>query len=1253
MFYVRTRNMKKIEQLSPEQLIKIIFEPLSEQDKSLPSRISQYILQGDELEVLGDFDKLCQTSKTAYKIYEYMRRPCELYSVATFSKTHEAEQARLEFYRRWTGTFSLEQIIRFAQVFATLCDHLPFVKVSSEKLPTWFIYLLYDGLITTLPTYCENEEKIDQRESWTIQQLHHLLEIEQVGLGENLLFAIFDRQNISVLSHSHFKYFFMINGLLSYIQEHITLFKQLPTQGLAILGQMDQLKYIQKHMELQLPLADFITMQALNTNKQINQLATEILFSLPRDIIQIQLQHFLTSGSVKQRSNSAVLLARIVADPIILQQALADETNKTVITAIESALTRLESANTVKRQSDLIIPDFKPLIDTPLPISARDLLQQNFQEFLIECEKDAQKEIEGNQKNGLPWFHLQERYQLLKKTTSKDLDNIFEYLNGKIEHSILVKKIKKNIDFRFLLRKKRLQNLPEFTLFHLLRATILVEGSTNMNSEYCFLNMYRKYDVIRNFDLRQIADVFEKLNYYKGIQSIKHIQHIIAIPFLTSDIFHDVYETEPYKLWAFFAENEFLLDEALGFARQQKYWFDSYVDRINAIKILTLFPIIPVKYVTYLFELALDEPKQIRHAAQNVLSAIPNIHNQVEQALSSAKQEVRLAAAEWLAELGNKNSIEALIVALKKEKREIVQAAILIALEKMDEDISRYLTAKQLLTAAQKGLKGKKSADFDWFDFNLIPTLTWQNGDKVDTQIIEWWICLAFKLKDPSHPLFITYTRLLSKQSQQQLGEFILQSFIQQDTLMPTIEEAEAQASSLADKRLQQYMRAYQRYPKHYPHYNNITYEQVFDEIKNQILANYLGSAIKAKGILSLTSGIKGLVAVSLITHFMRDHSQRRAQIEAILEPMAYSNDPFIIQLLLSLARRYRVASIQDKAKKVVEHIAQRSGWSTDELADRTISTAGLDDNGLLLLDYGERTFIASLDEQWKWQLKNAEGEKLKALPEARNSENPELVKEAKKQFNNSKKELSQLLTMQSSRFYEAMCAQRQWRMEDWQKYLQNHPFVGRLIQGLVWLQLDKNGHIVNSFRPTENSCLVTNQNDEIFVDKNHFITLAHSALMSSTDIAQWQVYFKYHKLIQLFDQFNHPLPDISKIDDGIINDRLGWLTDSFTIRGILTKLGYRHGDIEDGGSFYGYYKYFANYKLYINIDFSGSMLPEENIPVVLYNLYFSKTPGFIESAIALDNLPKVLLAEGYANYMAVADASNGFDPNWQDKLIW
>ena len=1248
--------MKEIKQLSTkthtsEELITVIFKPLSEQDKSLPTRITQYILYGDEIDVLVDLEKLCQIPNKANDLYELLQSPSGIYRSRfyyfSYEKLHPSFKARIDVYKSWTDIYTPEQIIRFARVFATLIDHLHFIKRINEQIPSWFLYLLYDGLITTLPSYddCENENGIIERENWSVQQLHQFLEIEQAGLGEKLLFAIFDRQNIPVIRVGLFKYFNRLNGLLSYIQERIELFKQLPSLGLALFGQIDQLKYIQRYPKLQLQLVDFLAMQALNTSKQVNQLAIEILFNLPHELVQPQLQHFLTSGSAKERANAAILLSRIISEPTILQQALANETNKTVIATIESALSRLESANEAKQQANLVIPDFEPISDTPLPITARDVLQQNFDEFLIECKRAMQNELEENKENNTSWSYNQYRYKRLKTVTLKSLDKVFEYLNGKIDRSALYKEIDEKIDFDFLLIKNRLSNLPEFSLFHLFRMRRLIDDSS---VTYYFNRLYENYDVVKNADLRQIADVFKKINI------IPDVEYTIALPFLSSDVFHDIYENEPYKLWAFFAENEFLIDEALGFAplqfAQSRY---DRIDRVCTIKILQLFPTIPAKYVAYLFELALGESKQIRYVAQDALRQIPNIHNQIEQALSSAKQEVRIVAANWLAELGKTSSIKALNAALKKEKRETVQAAILIALEKFGEDISQHLTPKKLLADAQKGLKGKIPTDFDWFDFNLIPTLTWQNGKTVEPQIIEWWICLAVKLRDPSNLLLTVYNRLLSTQSQRQLGEFILQSFINQDTQTPTLEEAEAKASLEANKRLQDYIGYYQRYPKQFSRYQNITYEQVFEEIKNETLAIYLGSAIKSKGILALTCGIEGSIAVSLLRSFMKNHYQRRAQIEAMLEPLANSDDPMIIQLLLSLARRYRTASIQEKAKYLVESIAERSGWTTDELADRTISTAGLDDNGLLILDYGERTFTVSLDEQFKWQLKNANGEKIKALPEARKSENPELVKEAKKQFSNSKKELNQLLTMQIGRFYEAMCAERQWRVEDWQKYLQPHPIVGRFIQRLVWLQLDNNGQIVNSFRPTEDGSLITNQDDEILLDQNHFITVAHSALLASDDIAQWQAHLKDYKITPLFEQFNHAFPEISKFNDGVIDDRLGWLTDSFTIRGILTKLSYERDTTEDSGCFYGYHKYFGSLGIYINIEFSGSMLPEENIPVVLYNLYFTNKEGYKDRAIALNKLPKVLLAEGYANYIAVANACSGFDPNWKDKLIW
>ena len=1099
-------------------LLITIFNPLSELDKSLPERITQYILHGDELDVLDDFDKLCQIPDNANDIYDLLRRPSDYYSTwdEFEPKTHPSVKARIDFYKFWTDVYTPEQIIRFARILAILCDHLDFIKHISKQTPSWFIYLLYDGLITQLPPYYEEYciNGIYLRKSWSVHKLHQLLEIEQEGLGDKLLFAIFDRQYITFIAvdrYQFFGYFTQLDGLLSYIQERIELFKQLPSLGLAPLGQIEQLKYIQRYPKLQLQLVDFIAMQALNSFKPVNQLATKMLFNLPHELIQPQLQHFLTSGTAKERAHAAILLSRIILEPTILQQALANETDKTVIATIKIALLKLETSNTVKQQANLIIPDFEPLVDTPLPITARDILQQNFNEHLIECKKLMENELAENRENNTSWDYEKNRYKLLQTVTSKSLDIIFDYLNGKIDHSTLFKKLDKKIDFSFLATKDRLSNLPEFSLFHLFRMTLIIKVIYNYPN---FQDLYTKYDIVKNFDLRQVADVLLKINI------IPDVKYEIAWVFLSSDYFHNIYENEPYKLWAFFAENEFLIDEALGLAPQQTSYF---INKAYPIKILQMFPTIPAKYVAYLFELALNESKytqdelyvlrpnpnidnQVRYAAQDTLRQIPNIHIQVEQALSSPKQKVRIAAANWLAELGQKSSINALNAVLKKEKYETVQAAILVALEKMGEDISQHLTTKKLLADAQQGLKGKIPTGLDWFDFNLIPTLTWQNGDKVDSQIIEWWICLAFKLKDPINPLLTIYNRLLSTQSQQQLGEFILQSFINQDTRTPTLEEAEAKASSEADKRLQQRILSYQRYPEFYSDYKDITYEQVFEEIKNETLTTYLGSAIKAKGILALICGIEESVAVSLLI----------------------------------------------------------------------------------------------------------------------------------------------------SRFYQAMCAERRWRVKDWREYLQHHPLVSRLIQDLVWLQLDKNGQIINSFRSNEKGYFTTNEyGAEVLLYENQFITVAHSALLSSDDTAQWQAYLKEYKVNTLFDQFSTSLPDMSKFKDGIIDDRLGWLTDSFTLRDVLKKLGYERDNSEDGGYFYSYYKYFNSLNIYINIEFSGSMLPEENIPAVLYNLYFSNKKGFKDSAIALDKLPKVLLAEGYANYRAVANASSGFDPNWKDKLIW
>ena len=108
------RNMKKAEQLSTSphasnQLINTIFKPLSQLDKTLPMRIIEYILHGDELDVLVDFDKLCQISNNAVKLYELLERPaefhCSRYNYSSINYgIHWLLKARNNFYKSCSNT---------------------------------------------------------------------------------------------------------------------------------------------------------------------------------------------------------------------------------------------------------------------------------------------------------------------------------------------------------------------------------------------------------------------------------------------------------------------------------------------------------------------------------------------------------------------------------------------------------------------------------------------------------------------------------------------------------------------------------------------------------------------------------------------------------------------------------------------------------------------------------------------------------------------------------------------------------------------------------------------------------------------------------------------------------------------------------------------------------------------------------------------------------------------------------------------
>jgi len=68
-------------------------------------------------------------------------------------------------------------------------------------------------------------------------------------------------------------------------------------------------------------------------------------------------------------------------------------------------------------------------------------------------------------------------------------------------------------------------------------------------------------------------------------------------------------------------------------------------------------------------------------------------------------------------------------------------------------------------------------------------------------------------------------------------------------------------------------------------------------------------------------------------------------------------------------------------------------------------------------------------------------------------------------------------------------------------------------------------------------------------------------------------------------------------------------------------------------------------------IDFSGNGMPEENRTVALGRFTFEKMSADGGRAVALADVPPVLLSETWCDAQDIAREGTGFDPAWESKV--
>ncbi len=577
---------------------------------------------------------------------------------------------------------------------------------------------------------------------------------------------------------------------------------------------------------------------------------------------------------------------------------------------------------------------------------------------------------------------------------------------------------------------------------------------------------------------------------------------------------------------------------------------------------------------------------------------------------------------------------------------------MLDALQALGQPVEKYLDRDALAKEATKGLTRGMPKGLEWLRWDAVPVVHWaDNGEAVPADVLRWFVVQAVRARSPEpNAVLRKYCAMVDARDREALGQYLLEAWIAED-LRPIPPD---EARRLAEERAQQTHQSMARWPQYYQ--NDPLLGAGVEELTGRWLPEYsrqpAGSAIASKGVLAVAAACAGERAADVVGRYLKQwYGYRAGQGKALIAMLAWVDHPSAIQLMLSVGSRFRTKSFQEEATRQAEALAERKGWSVSELADRTIPTAGFDETGTLELNYGERVFSAVLLPDLTVELRSPEGKKISTLPAPRQSDDEARAKDAKKALAAARKELKSAVQLQTARLYEALCTERTWRFDDWQRYLNAHPLMRHLTQRLAWVATS--GSTATVFRPLDDGTLTDADDNEVTVTPDAVVAVAHDSLLDPATVEAWQQHFDDYEVAPLFQQFGkgtYTLP-ADRAGAKELTEFRGHVLEAFALRGRAGKLGYTRGATGDGGWFHEYEKRFPTLGMTAMVEFSGNALPEENRTVALVALKFRKDLPSGGAVLRLGDVPAVLLSEAYDDMRLMAGDGTGFDPEWEKKV--
>ena len=221
---------------------------------------------------------------------------------------------------------------------------------------------------------------------------------------------------------------------------------------------------------------------------------------------------------------------------------------------------------------------------------------------------------------------------------------------------------------------------------------------------------------------------------------------------------------------------------------------------------------------------------------------------------------------------------------------------------------------------------------------------------------------------------------------------------------------------------------------------------------------------------------------------------------------------------LHGIAEKAKFAGLKSAARAKMDEVAEALGLTAEQLADRLVPDFGLDADGSMVLDYGERRFRVGYDEQLKPVVADEDGSRRKLLPKPGAKDDPSLAPVAYARFAGLKKDVKTVAADQIRRLERAMVTGRRWTAAEQRTLFVDHPLLRHLVRRLVWATFDAEDQPTGSFRVAEDQTLADATDDELTVAGDTVVGIAHPLHLGET-LAAWSDVFADYEILQPFPQ--------------------------------------------------------------------------------------------------------------------------------------